>query len=64
MRCKLQLPPFEAAVTRALERSLARASLVCIDYALDNGMLLFPHGRLLEAREWLSEDCRRSGDTT
>lgn len=57
-------PPFEAVVTRALERSLARASLVYVDYALGNGMLLQPHRRLLEARKWLSENCRRSGDIT
>lgn len=50
-------PPFEAAVTKALDRSLARASLVYIDYALDNGMLLFPHGQLNQAKAWLKTAC-------
>ncbi len=52
-------PPFFDSVTRALNRSLAHAARVYIDYVMDNGMVLCPHQWLLDARAWLSS----CGDT-
>lgn len=46
-------PPFYDAVSSALEKSLAHASLLYIDFALNNGMILSPHRWLTDARDWL-----------
>lgn len=48
-------PPYAAAVNTALKRSLCEASLRYIEYVLDNGMILFPHSWLIEAKKWLSK---------
>jgi len=47
------IPPFLYIVYRALDSSLECASLVYINYALENKMILFPHKWLLEAKGWL-----------
>jgi len=46
-------PPYYDAVSSALEKSLAHASLAYIDFALDNGMIRSPHPWLTDARHWL-----------
>ena len=46
-------PPFYDAISSALERSLAHASLAYINFVLDNGMILSPHRWLLDAKKWL-----------
>lgn len=47
------VPPFYEQLSSALESSLSSASLIYIDYVIDNGMILFPHRWLAEARGWL-----------
>ncbi len=46
-------PPFFNAVSAALERSLVHASLMYINFVMDNGMVLLPHRWLLDAKKWL-----------
>jgi putative HD superfamily hydrolase of NAD metabolism len=46
-------PPFFDAVSSALDKSLAHASLVYINFILDNGMILSPHRWLMSAKIWL-----------
>lgn len=46
-------PPYRQVVEDALSLSLERACLAYIDYTMENGMILMPHGWLLEARAWL-----------
>jgi len=48
-------PPFFDTVSSALERSLAYASLVYINYVLDHGMILSPHMWLIDAKTWLEK---------
>ena len=51
-------PPYRAEVEAALERSLERAALAHIDYAMEHGMILTPHRWLLEARDALRAAAR------
>ncbi len=46
-------PPFFDVVSSALQISLARASLAYINFVLDNGMILFPHRWMMDAKNWL-----------
>ena len=46
-------PPFYDVVSSALENSLVHASLVYINFVLDNGMILSPHQWLMDAKNWL-----------
>lgn len=46
-------PPFYDLVSSALEKSLQYASLSYINFVLNNGMILYPHRWLLEAKTWL-----------
>ncbi len=48
-------PSFFSAVSSALETSLARAALAYIDYVLENGMILYPHPWLIQAKDWLEK---------
>lgn len=50
-------PPFYDLVSSALDRSLKHAALVYINFVLDNGMILFPHNWLLDAKTWLEKSC-------
>lgn len=46
-------PPYYNAVKVALQASLEKASLVYIDYIIENNMVLYPHQWLLNARDYL-----------
>jgi len=46
-------PPYFDIVSTALGKSLVQASLEYINFVLDNGMILFPHRWLMEAKNWL-----------
>lgn len=46
-------PPFFDVVSSALEISLTHASLVYINFVLDNGMILSPHRWMMDAKNWL-----------
>ena len=48
-------PPFYDLVSSALEKSLPHACLTYINYVLQNGMILYPHKWLLEAKSWLEK---------
>lgn len=50
-------PPFYDTLSLALEKSLAHACLVYINFVLDNGMILYPHQWLVEAKNWLEIYC-------
>ena len=47
------IPPYFNEVKRALQLSLESACLEYITYSLDNGMILYPHRWLLEAKMYL-----------
>lgn len=47
------IPPYFEEVKRALQHSLESACLKYITYSLDNGMILYPHRWLLEAKLYL-----------
>ncbi|MCH5338856.1 MAG: HD domain-containing protein [Acetatifactor sp.] len=47
------VPPYFNEVERGLQLSLESASLEYITYSLDNGMILYPHRWLLEAKAYL-----------
>lgn len=49
------VPPFYNSLRSALEISLEKASLVYIEFVIENGMILYPHPWLLEARSFLTE---------
>ena len=46
-------PPYFNEVERALQHSLESACLEYITYSLDNGMILYPHQWLMEAKVYL-----------
>lgn len=46
-------PPFYGSAMAALDDSLAKASLVYIDYVLSHGMILLAHRWLSQAKAWL-----------
>jgi predicted HD superfamily hydrolase involved in NAD metabolism len=48
-------PPYEALVTRAMEKSPGDAALTYIEYALKNGLILEPHPDLLAAQAYLKK---------
>lgn len=48
-------PPFYNPVSSALNDSLKQASLVYINFVLDNGMVLSPHKWLMDAKNWLEK---------
>ncbi len=49
------VPPFYDVVSSALEKSLAHASLIYINFVLDKGMILSPHRWLMNAKGWLED---------
>ena len=52
-------PPFLGVLKKALETSLAHASLEYINFVLDNNMILMPHKWLTEAKAWLENTNQR-----
>ena len=49
------IPPYFNETERALQFSMESACLKYITYSLDNGMILFPHRWLLEAKVYLEQ---------
>lgn len=48
-------PPFETATRQALAVSLPHACRVYMDYVVEHGMILMPHGWFIQAHTWLEQ---------